>query len=342
MRLNEIWRSNYITNMGRQHDELEKTLKTYLNVNNLLLFNNGTTALILGLKALDLKGEVITTPFTFPATLEALDWCGLKPVFCDIDKNTLNIDIKKIEKKINKNTTAILAVHVFGNPCEVYEIDEIAKKYNLKVIYDGAHIFGSTFDKRSLGSFGDMTMFSFHATKIFHTVEGGALAFKDDVYAKKLKMLRNFGISDSGEILLSGINAKLNEIQAAIGLEVLKMFDLEKNKRLIIKKIYEDNLKDIDGIKFYTDKSSSQQYFVVGIDEKDFGISRDFLYEKLKKYNIYTKKYFSPLCSTFNWYSDLETAKKENLLVANKVVNEVIALPFYGDLNEDEIKRSVI
>ena len=229
-KMSEIWESKWLTNNGVQHKKLENELKNYLNVEHLSLFNNGTLALLLGLKSLDLKGEVITTPFTFPATVQALDWNGLTPVFCDIDPETLTIDATKIESLITEKTSAILGVHVFGNPCDVEKIQTIADKYQLKVIYDGAHAFGTKIDGKPISSYGDMTMFSFHATKLFNTVEGGALAFKDEKLAEKLELLKNFGLAGPDEVVLSGLNAKMNEIQAAIGLEVLKLVDEERAK----------------------------------------------------------------------------------------------------------------
>lgn len=341
-KMKEVWESKWITNNGAQHKELEKRLKDYLKADNLVLFSNGTLALILGLKALGLKEEVITTPFTFPATVQALDWNGLIPVFCDIEKDTLNIDPDKIESLITKKTSAILAVHVFGNHCNVDKIQKIADKYNLKVIYDGAHAFGSHIDGKPISSFGDIAMFSFHATKLFHTVEGGGITFKDSSLERKLNLLKNFGINSPEEIILSGTNAKMNEIQAAIGLEVLEIIDEERERRKKIKKIYEKGLVDIDGIRILTnldDESSSYQYFTIEIDKEKYGKSRDWLHEELKKYNIFTRKYFYPLCSDFEWYKDLESAKPENLPQAQKSVRQVLSMPFYGKLGLEAVEK---
>lgn len=340
--LEDIWNSKWVTNNGPKYKELELKLKEYLNVDNLVMFNNGTLALELGLKALELEGEVITTPFTFPATVQALDRNGLIPVFCDIEKDTLNIDANKIEELITDKTSAILGVHVFGNPCNVEKIQEIANKYNLKVIYDGAHAFGCYIDGRSIGNYGDMTMFSFHATKLFNTVEGGGLVFKDSNLYDKLNLLKNFGIASPEEVVLSGTNAKLNEIQAAIGIEVLKITESEREKRRLVKEWYKLNLKDIPGIRIITDLDgidSSYQYFVIEIDEDKYGISRNKLHKELEKYNIFTRKYFYPLCSEFTWYSDIESARREHLNVAHDVVNKVLSMPYYGELNEETIKR---
>lgn len=341
-RMKEIWESRWITNNGDQHKQLEKELTKHLRAKNISIFSNGTLALILGLKALEVKGEVITTPFTFPATLQAVDWNGLTPVFCDIEKETLNIDANQIESLITNKTSAILAVHVFGNPCDVKKIQTIADKYNLRVIYDGAHAFGTQIKWRSVSSFGDMTMFSFHATKLFNTVEGGALVYNNENLKEKLESLKNFGLRGSEEVILSGMNAKLNEIQAAIGLEVLKLVENERKRREEIKKVYEENLKSIDGIRIITTlegENNSFQYFVIEIDEEKYGMSRDYLHEELKKYNIFTRRYFNPLCSEFSWYRDLESAKYQNLKQAHKSVKNVLSMPFYGDLQLETVKK---
>lgn len=334
-KLQDIWESRQVTNNGKQLQTLSQRLEEYLDVQNLSLFNNGTLALLLGLKALDLKGEVITTPFTFPATVQALDWNQLTPVFCDIDPKTLNIDADKIESLITENTTAILAVHVFGNPCDTEKIQKTADKYGLKVIYDAAHAFGAKIEGEPIGSFGDMTMFSFHATKLFHTIEGGALVFRDGALGRKLDLLKNFGILNPEEVVLSGLNAKMNEIQAGIGLEVLKGIEEEREKRHRIKKMYEQHLRHIPGIRIVTNleyEQSSYQYFVIEIDEYQFGHSRDWLQKELEKFNVYTRKYFYPLCSEFDWYANLESAKAENLPVASTCVRQVLSLPYYGGL----------
>ncbi|MBO0588606.1 DegT/DnrJ/EryC1/StrS family aminotransferase [Sporosarcina sp. E16_8] len=334
-KIGEIWDSKWLTNNGSQHQALEIQLKNYLNVDQLSLFSNGTLALLLGLKALDLTGDVITTPFTFPATVQALDWNGLTPVFCDIDPRTLTIDATKIEALITDKTSAILAVHVFGNPCDVEAIQAIADRHQLKVIYDGAHVFGAKINGKPISHYGDMTMLSFHATKLFNTIEGGALAFKAEALARKLDLLKNFGLANPEEVLLSGLNAKMNEIQAAMGLEVLKLVDEERAKRHILKKTYEQHLALLPGIRVLTtleEDSSSYQYFVIEIDESRFGKSRDWLHEQLKDYNVFTRKYFYPLCSDFHWYRHLESTQRENLSQAQKSVGQVLAMPFYGEL----------
>lgn len=340
--LEDIWESKWLTNNGPKHKELEVKLKQYLDVDNLVLFNNGTSALELGIKALELTGEVITTPFTFPATVQALDRNGLTPVFCDIENDTLNIDANKIEELITDKTSAILGVHVFGNPCDVDKIQEIADKYNLKVIYDGAHAFGSHINDVPIGKYGDLTMFSFHATKLFNTIEGGGLTFRDKSLYQKLNLLKNFGILSPEEVVMSGTNAKLNEIQSAVGIEVLKLVDDERDIRENIRQIYEKELIDIEGINIITKlngEKSSYQYFAIKVDKIKFGISRDKLHDELKKYNIYTRKYFYPLCSDFKWYKHLSSTHKENLPIANKIVEQVLCMPYYGDLKENDIKQ---
>lgn len=334
-RMEKVWNSKQLTNFGAQHDELSGQLKDYLEVDHISMFSNGTMALLLGLKALKLTGEVITTPFTFPATVQALDWNNLTPVFCDIDPVTFNIDADKIEALITEKTSAILGVHVFGNPCDVEGIQAIADKHGLKVIYDAAHAFGSKINGVPVSSFGDLTMFSFHATKLFNTIEGGALTYSDPELDKQLNLLKNFGIANSESVVLSGLNAKLNEVQAGVGLEVLKVVGEERRKRHTIKKAYEENLADIDGIRVLTtlaDESSSYQYFVIEINEAVFGQSRDTVHQELQKYNIFARKYFYPLCSDFEWYSELPSARPENLPHAKRAVQQVLAMPYYGDL----------
>jgi len=340
--LKDVWESKWLTNNGPQENYLKEELKKYLQVENLTLFNNGTSALLLGLRALNLTGEVITTPFTFPATVQALDWNNLTPVFCDIDPTTLTLDAEKIESLITEKTSAILGVHTFGNPCDVEKIQSIANKYNLKVIYDGAHTFGSTINSLPVGKYGDMTMFSFHATKLFNTIEGGALTFKDHSLVENLNLLKNFGIANPEEVVLSGLNAKLNEIQAVIGLEVLKLVEKERQKRHEIKITYERYLKDIPGITVLTKLEgdfSSYQYFVIQIDEATYGKSRNWLHEKLKEINVFTRKYFYPLCSDFEWYKHLESARKVNLPTAQKVVTQVLAMPYYGELQLGTVEK---
>lgn len=340
-RLSEIWETAWVTNNGPQKQALKQKLTDYLEAENCSLFSNGTLALLLGLKALNLTGEVITTPFTFPATVQALDWNGLTPVFCDIEPDTLTIDVSKIEALITEKTSAILGVHVFGNPCDVEKIQEIADRYHLKVIYDAAHAFGAKIKGKPVSQFGDMTMFSFHATKLFNTIEGGALTFSNPQLVRELDLLKNFGIINQGEVELSGLNAKMNEIQAAIGLETLKMVEQERSKRHLVKKAYEQYLSGIPGIRILTsleEDCSSYQYFVIEINEKLFGDSRDRLFLQLEKNNVFPRKYFHPLCSDFAWYKDNKSAQPQNLPQAQKTVNEVLSMPYYGDLRKSDVE----
>lgn len=337
-KIKEIWESKHLTNNGEQHKELSRRLKKYLHTENISLFNNGTLALLLGLRSLNLKGEVITTPFTFPATVQALDWNNLTPVFCDIEPHTLNIDADKIENLITEKTTAILAVHVFGNPCDVDKIQRVADRYNLKVIYDGAHAFGTFINGKPVSSFGDMTMFSFHATKLFNTIEGGALVFKDRELNGTLNLLKNFGILNQEEVVLSGLNAKMNELQAGIGLEVLKEVEGERKNRHRLKKIYEENLSGIPGIRVITNlenEQSSYQYFVIEVDEELYGRSRDSLQKELEKYNVFTRKYFYPLCSDFDYYRELTAIQKPVLKTAQKKVKQTLSMPYFGELESE-------
>lgn len=336
-KLKAIWQSKWLTNHGDIHCEFVKLLQVVLKVRNVSAFNNGTTALLVALKALDLPqgSEVITTPFTFPATVHCIAWNGLKPVFCDIEPDTMTIDADKIEGLINKNTSAILGVHVYGFPCDIEKIQSIADKYDLKVIYDAAHAFTTEINGKGIGTYGDISMFSFHATKLFHTLEGGCLSYKDDQYIDKLYYLRNFGIKNEEQVVDIGINGKMNEIQAAIGLLNLDLIEEEKLKRKEIKNVYIKHLALLDGItllKFPENTTDSMGYFVVKIDQKEFGISRNEIYDRLKKCNVFARKYFYPLCSDYEPYKQLKSSNKMNLPVANKIKDEVLCLPFYGDL----------
>ncbi len=335
LKLKEIWTSKWLTNNGDQHKFLEAKLQNILKVPHLSLFNNGTIALIVAVQSLRLSGEVITTPFTFPATPHVLTWNNIKPIFCDIDATTLNIDTDKIESMISPHTTGILAVHVFGTPCNVKKIQKIADSYGLRVIYDAAHAFGSEVNDYGIGTYGDISMFSFHATKLFHTLEGGALTFNSPHLKKRIDLLKNFGIKNEEEVIMPGINGKMNEIQAAIGLILLNSIEDEKAQRKKILDIYKECLIDIEGIKLINNECSninSYQYCVIRINKDIFGMSRDSVYSNFKKYNVFTRKYFHPLCSEYTCYRNLPSSSSDNLPVANKVVKEVLALPFYGEL----------
>jgi dTDP-4-amino-4,6-dideoxygalactose transaminase len=341
-KLQEVWDSKWFTNSGHQHELLEEKLKEVLQVPYLSLFTNGTIALMVACQSLNLSGEIITTPFTFPATPHVLIWNNIEPVFCDIDPVTMTINADKIEEMITPKTTGILAVHVFGTPCDVYKIQELADRYGIKVIYDAAHAFQLEINGDAIGNFGDISMFSFHATKLFHTAEGGALTFKDKNLKNKIDLLKNFGIKNEDEVIMPGINGKMNELQAALGLIVLEYVEEEREKRKNLLKAYRELLKDIDGITYLDEMEgikNSYQYFVIRVNEKNFGKSRDYIYENFKEYNVFTRKYFYPLCSEYNCYKHLPSSSSENLPVAHTVVSEVLSMPFYGDLSVDDVER---
>ncbi|MDR1087404.1 MAG: DegT/DnrJ/EryC1/StrS family aminotransferase, partial [Endomicrobium sp.] len=341
--IEEIFASKHLTNMGTKHNLLEQKLKKVLKVPYLWVFNNGATALLIALKSLNLplNSEVITTPFTFAATPHSISWNGLTPVFCDIEPNTMTIDADKIENLITKNTSAILAVHVYGFPCNVAKIEKIAKKYDLKVIYDAAHAFSIEIDGKGIGTFGDITMFSFHATKLFNTIEGGALAFNNKTLEERVYSLRRYGMVGESFVEDIGLNGKLNEFQAAFGLLNLEIFEKEKQKRAKLKNFYDKNISKIKGIRMPQmpdNVTNSYQYYPI-IIEDDYSISRDELYEKFRKSSIMVRKYFCPACSDYERYKDLLSSNHESLPVTNDIKNRVLCLPFYGDLSLEDTKN---
>ena len=342
--ISEIWDSGRVTNAGPKHNLLEEKLQEHLGVRNVSLFNNGTLALLTAIKALELPigSEVITTPFTFAATPHCISWNGLHPIFCDIEPDTMCINPDEIEKHITERTSAILGVHVYGFPCQVDKIQKIADKHNLKVIYDGAHVFSTKINGTDIGNFGDITMFSFHATKLFTTIEGGWLTYKNDELKHKIYNLRNFGIRNEELVEEVGINGKMNEIQAAVGLLNLKRYKEEQVKRAELKAFYDKHLEEIIGIKIPqmpSDTTNSFQYYPI-IIEDNYKLSRDELYNKLKEKNIFSRKYFYPLCSDYECYKDLPSSRAENLPIANEYKNKVLCLPFYGTL-ETEIREKI-
>lgn len=334
-RLRPVWEAAWLTNTGAQHRALEARLRERLAVPHLALFNNGTSALTAALMGVGVAGEVITTPFTFPATPHAIRMAGATPVFCDIDDRTLNLDPQAIRRLITPRTTAIVPVHVFGRACDVARIQSIAREYGLRVVYDAAHAFGGSVGGQSIGSFGDATMFSFHATKMFHTVEGGGVATaRGDLHAA-LDRLRNFGIDETGDVEAVGMNGKLNEVQAAIGLATLELVDDELMNRRRIVAIYTRLLACVPGVSIVTPGWPDQPtaaYFVIRIDAARFGMDRDALYEHLLTYNVVSRKYFSPLCSNLTAYRDLPSSAPSALPIANRVAGQVLALPLYGAL----------
>lgn len=339
--LENIWEKRCLTNMGDYHNEFEKVLCEKLGVKYISLCSNGTTALMIALKTLNIKEEVITTPFSFVATTHVLSWNNIKPVFVDIEPNTFNLDSKKIESAITSKTTAILPVHVYGNPCNIEEIQKIAKKYNLKVIYDACHTFGVTKNKQSILNFGDLSVLSFHATKVFNTFEGGAIISHNLETKTKIDRLKNFGFVNQTTIDGEGINGKMNEFQAALGLLQLKYVDKYIQERKKIAGQYRKELKDTTGIKFLNDLLGVKHcysYFPIFIDEEKYGKNRDELYEEFKHHNIYLRRYFSPLISQIPKYKKLASSRSENLPVAELVSRQVLCLPIFPGLDKSQIK----
>ena len=339
--LRKIWDTRILTNNGPFHQQFEKELAEYLGVKYLSVFANGTLALVTALQALRITGEVITTPFSFVATTHSLWWNNIKPVFVDIEPDYFNLDPEKIEAAITPQTTAIMPVHVYGNPCRVDEIQHIADTYGLKVIYDAAHAFGVTVNGNSILNYGDLSVLSFHATKTFNTIEGGAIICHDEKTKKRIDFLKNFGFADELTVVEPGINAKMNEIQAAYGLLQLKHIDEYIAKRKSIAELYRRELSGIKGIRVLNDidrMKHSYTYFPILIDSGAYGQSRDAVYERLKANNIFGRRYFYPLISQFPTYRGLPSAKPENLPVATTVAEQVICLPIYPDLEAEIIE----
>jgi dTDP-4-amino-4,6-dideoxygalactose transaminase len=340
--LEDIWESRWLTNIGKYHREFERALCDYLGVKYISLLANGTLALITALQVLRITGEVITTPFSFVATTHALHWNGIKPVFCDIESDFFNLDAAKIEAAITPKTTAILPVHVYGNPCNVDRIAEIAAIYGLKVIYDACHAFGVTIDGNSILNCGDLSVMSFHATKVFTTFEGGAIVCHDEKTKKRIDYLKNFGFAGETTVVGPGINAKMNEFQAAFGLIQLKYIDRAIEKRKKIAELYRKNLGNIKGLRMLDDIEGvrhNYQYFPILIDGKEFDKSRDEVYEAFKKQDIYTRRYFYPLISQFPTYRSLSSATADNLPNAERITKDVLCLPIYPDLEERSVDR---
>lgn len=340
--LEDIWEKKWITNNGHYHQELEKALCQYLNVPYISLFTNGTLPLMVALQALRITGEVITTPYSFVATTHSLWWNGIKPVFVDIDPNTGNINPEKIEAAITPKTTAIMPVHVYGNPCDSERIQSIADTYGLKVIYDAAHAFGVETNGKSVLTFGDMSTLSFHATKIYNTIEGGALVCQDEKTKHRIDYLKNFGFANETTVIAPGINGKMDEIRSAYGLLELKYVDRAIAKRKYIAELYRENLVGVEGITFFKDIPHTRHnysYFPVFIDKEKFVISRDALYFNLQSHNIFGRRYFYPLISEFPTYKGLPSAAKENLPYAHHLADSVICLPISHELEAEDIIR---
>ena len=342
--LKEIWDSKWITNNGQFHRELEAALADYLGVKYVSLFTNGTLPLITALQAMHIKGEVITTPYSFVATTHALWWNGIKPVFVDIDPETCNLNPDKIEAAITDKTTAIMPVHCYGVPCDTERIQAIADKYGLKIIYDAAHAFGVNVKGESILKAGDMSTLSFHATKVFNTVEGGALVCHDAETKKQIDFLKNFGFNGETEVLAPGINSKMDEIRSAYGLLNLKQVDKAIESRRQVADFYRESLRGVKGVRVFEDMPDvrhNYSYFPILINAEEYGVTRDELYFKMKEQNVLGRRYFYPLISTFDTYKNLESSNPANLPVATRIADEVICLPMYYGLTEEDMKRVV-
>lgn len=342
--LKDIWNRKWLTNNGHYHQELEKALCEYLKVPYISLFTNGTLPLITALQALRITGEVITTPYSFVATTHSLWWNGIKPVFVDVDPITGNLDPDKIEAAITPRTTAIMPVHVYGNPCNTARIQEIADKYGLKVIYDAAHAFGVEVNGESILNAGDMSTLSFHATKVYNTIEGGALVMHDEATKKRIDYLKNFGFAGETTVVAPGINSKMDEVRSAYGLLNLKQVDAAIEARHQVAIRYREALRDVSGIRIMEDIPSvrhNYSYFPIFIDADKYGMTRDELYFKMKESNVLGRRYFYPLISDFSTYRGLDSAKLENLPVAHQMANSVICLPMYAGLSEVDLNRII-
>jgi dTDP-4-amino-4,6-dideoxygalactose transaminase len=342
--LEDIWRRRWITNNGQYHQELEKALAEYLKTPFISLFTNGTLPLLAALQALRITGEVITTPYSFVATTHALWWNGVTPVFVDVEEATGNLDPDKIEAAITPKTTAIMPVHVYGNPCDTARIQAVADKYGLKVIYDAAHAFGVERDGDSILAAGDLASLSFHATKTYNTVEGGALVCRDAAMKKRVDYLKNFGFAGETEVVMPGINGKMDEVRAAYGLLNLRYVDgaIERRRRVAAR--YRDGLRNIAGIRFMSDISGvrhNYSYFPVFVDAARYGMTRDALYARLKEHGILGRRYFYPLITAFAPYRGLSSAAPGRLPVAARLAEEVLCLPIYDTLSEEDVARVI-
>lgn len=339
--LQEIWDSKWITNNGSFHKKLEAALCEYLKVPYISLFTNGTLPLLTALQALRITGEVITTPYSFVATTHSIWWNGCRPVFVDIDPATGNIDPDRIEAAITPKTTAIMPVHVYGKPCDTKRIQEIADKYGLKVIYDAAHAFGVEVNGESILNAGDMSTLSFHATKVYNTIEGGAMVMHDAETKKRIDYLKNFGFANEVEVVGPGINSKMDEVRAAYGLLNLKQVDAAIEARHQVAIRYREALRDVEGITFFDDMPGvrhNYSYFPIFVDAEKYGMTRDELYFKMKENGVLGRRYFYPLISTFSTYRGLPSATRENLPQAHKMADSVLCLPMHHALSEEDLE----
>ena len=342
--LKDIWNRKWLTNNGTYHQKLEKALADYLKVPYVCLFTNGTLPLLCALQALRITGEVITTPYSFVATTHTLWWNNIKPVFVDIDPATCNIDPNKIEAAITPQTTAIMPVHVYGKPCDTERIQEIADKYGLKVIYDAAHAFGVEVNGKSILEAGDISTLSFHATKVYNTIEGGALICHDDKTKQRIDYLKNFGFADEITVIGPGINGKMDEVRSAYGLINLKQVDSAIAARQRVANIYRNALRNVAGISFMDDMPGvrhNYSYFPIFVDKEKYGMTRDELYFKMKDQGVWGRRYFYPLISEFSTYRGLKSSRPENLPNAHKMADTVICLPMHHALTEEEINRVI-
>lgn len=340
--LHQIWNSKCLTNSGPFHQKFETALAEHLGVPYVSLFCNGMVALQVGLQALGISGKVITTPYSFPATTHAVYWNHCTPVFCDIESQTFNLDPAKIEPLITPETTCILPVHVYGNPCDVATFSNIAEKHNLAIFYDAAHAFGVEIGNTSILEFGDLSMLSFHATKVFNTIEGGALITKSPELKTHIDFLKNFGFAGETTVIQAGTNGKMNELQAAYGLLQLRYIDGQIEKRKRIADTYRRELAGISGLRYLENLpgvTHNYSYFPLLVDEEEFGVSRDELYERLKNDGIFGRRYFFPLISSFPMYDSLPSAASENLPVARRIAEQVLCLPIYAALEEQTAMR---
>ena len=340
--LKDIWDSKWITNNGQFHQQLETELCKYLKVPYISLFTNGTIPLLTALQALRITGEVITTPYSFVATTHSLWWNGIKPVFVDIEESTCGIDPDKIEAAITPKTTAIMPVHCYGKPCNTKRIQEIADKYGLKVIYDAAHAFGVEVNGESVLNAGDISTLSFHATKVYNTVEGGAMVMHDAEMKKRVDFLKNFGFANETSVVAPGINGKMDEVRSAFGLLNLRKVDDAINARQKVAQIYRKELRDVSGVRFFDDMPGvrhNYSYFPIFINAAKFGMTRDELYFKMKEQNVLGRRYFYPLISEFSTYRGLPSANPQNLPVATRIANEVICLPMHHELSDNDLER---
>jgi len=340
--LKDIWERRWLTNNGFYHQQFESQLAEYMNISNISLISNGTLALLLALKALDITGNVITTPFSFVATTHSLYLNGIEPVFADIDPVTYNLNPKEVEKKINQQTKAILPVHVFGNPCNVEEFKKLSDKYKIPVIYDAAHAFGVKINNTPLLNFGELSILSFHATKVFNTFEGGAIVCRTKETKQKIDLLKNFGFTDEITVVGPGINAKMNEFQSALGILQLRDINEVIRRRKEVFNNYQNLLANTNGITLPAaaeNIQSNYSYFPILVDQSNYGLSRDDLYNLLKENGYYTRRYFYPLISHFPIYNTLPSANRQNLPVAERIAEQVLCLPIYPDIEEEIIRQ---